>query len=363
MADSETELDLSSLASYFAAELDVTLVDTEVLHDGLNLSLALSTDDGERYVLRRPNKFRHTAAFNDVTQEYRTLELLAETDVPAPKPVHVCTDESVVGDPFLVMSYLDGEVVPLGSSLPERFRNPAAREQVGNDLVDTLADLHSLDTEPFAAVCDHQSTRDEVTYATDRLESATAVTGHEPPRLREVADWLERNVPEQATTTVVHGDFRPANVHFGSTDRPELVGVLDWETAGLGDPLVELGYLLLRWRDDGDPTPSLDGIKRRHSNDEVIRDLHETNERGLAPFTNRPGSPSRRDLVERYEARTGIAFEHERFYRALAAFVLATVWADLHRYQVEAGEESDWEPYVEYMSLLAYSIASGEHML
>lgn len=361
MADEETDIDVSSLAAYLATEFDVTLVDTEVLHDGLNLSLALSTDDGVRYVLRRPNKFRDTAAFNDVTQEYRTLELLAEADVPAPEPVLVCPDESVVGDPFLVMEHLDGEAVPLGEPLPERFRNPTAREQVGNDLVDVLAEIHSLDVGPFAEVLDRQTVQDEVTYATDRLDAATAVTGHEPPELREVAAWLERHAPDQAATTVVHGDFRPANVHFGGTDRPEIVGVLDWETAALGDPLVELGYLLLRWRDDGDPTPSLDDIEAE--NDEVIQDLRETNERGLAPFTNRAGSPSRRDLVERYEARTGIDFEHERFYRALAAFVLATVWADLHRHRVEAGEDSDWEPYIEYMSLLAHSIASGEHTI
>lgn len=98
----------------------------------------------------------------------------------------------------------------------------------------------------------------------------------------------------------------------------------------------------------------------RHDDEDVLGDLAETNERGLAPFTSEPGSPSRRELVARYEDRTGITFEHERFHRALAAFALATVWADLHRYSVEAGEPSALEPRIEYVSAIATSIVEGE---
>jgi len=301
--------------------------------------------------------------FNDLRREYGVLQRLRETPIPAPTPVLFCEDESVVGDRFFVVTYLDGATVPLGSDLPERFQNPRSRERVAELLIWTLADVHTLDLEPFEDVCERQTPLDQVAHATARLDEATRVTGRDFSRLRSVGEWLRENEPSDTETTLVHGDYRPGNVLFAGTDRPEITGVLDWETAMLGDPLTELGYLLLRWRDEGDPTPSLDEIEARYANDDAIRELRVTNESGLAPFTAKPGSPSRRALVAHYEERTGITFEDERFYRAHAAFVLATVWADLHRYRVEVGQESDFAPLVDYMSLLAGSIVNGEFPL
>ncbi|WP_276257058.1 phosphotransferase family protein [Halomontanus rarus] len=364
MTEVDVDFDIAELESSLSAALDVTVVETEVLHDGLNLSLAISTANEERaYVLRRPNKLRHTEAFNDLKQEYGVMRRLEQTAVDAPEPVLVCEDESVIGDPFLVMTHLDGVSIPLGSYLPDRFQTPASRERVATRLIETLADVHTVDVDPFADVCERATPREQVARTTARLEAATAVTGHEPPALWDVAEWLRRNAPSDSETALVHGDYRPSNVLFAGADRPEIAGVLDWETAFLGDPLTELGYLLLRWRDEGDPTPSLDELEARCSNDDAIRDVRETNERGLAPFTNEPGSPSRRELVARYEDETGLSFENQRFYRALAAFMLATVWEDLHRYQIEAGAESDQEPHIDYMSMIARSIVSGEFKL
>ncbi|MFC7194919.1 phosphotransferase family protein [Halosimplex aquaticum] len=274
-----------------------------------------------------------------------------------------CEDESVIGDPFLVMEHLDGEPVPLGSDLPERFRNPRARGDVARLLIDALADLHSLDSGEFADVCERRPLGEQLDDVVAQLEEATSVTGRESPVLWEVADWLRSNVPSDSETAVVHGDFRPGNVLFAGAERPAIAGVLDWETAFLGDPLTELGYVLLRWRDDGDPMPSLDDLAARYGDGDAIEELRETNERGLAPFTNRPGSPSRRELVDRYEAATGIAYEHDRFYRAFAAFMLATVWEDIHRHRVEAGEEYNRESHIDHMALIARSIADEEFPL
>jgi aminoglycoside phosphotransferase (APT) family kinase protein len=360
MTETGTDIDTSRLESSLSEQLDVVVVETERLHDGLNLSLAISTEEaGRAYILRRPNKLRHAESFLDVNEEYEVMRRLRETDIDAPEPVLVRGEDSVLGDPFLLMTYLDGETVPLGSPLPERFRDSSARERVATLLIDTLADIHSVDLEPFDDVCERQTARDQVARVTDQLDAATSVTGHEPPALWDVADWLEQNAPTDSETALIHGDYRPSNVLFAGEDQPHLVGVLDWETAFLGDPLTELGYLLLRWRDDNDPTPQLNDLRARYSNDDVLRDLQETNKHGLAPFTNEPGSPSRQELVIRYEDRTGITFENERFYRALSAFMLATVWEDLHRHEVAAGRESDWEPYVDYMSMIADSIVSG----
>ncbi|WP_459191849.1 phosphotransferase family protein [Halosimplex sp. J119] len=364
MTESGVAFETAGLRSYLSEELGETVTDIEVIHDGLNLSLAVSTESGaDAYVLRRPNEMRQADSFVDVTSEYAVMRRLEASPVPVPEPVLVCEDESVIGDPFLVMEYLDGEVVPLGSGLPERFQTPEARGEVASLLVDALADLHSVDPSEFADGCDRRPVGDQLDDVITQLDEATAVTGRDSPVLREVAAWLRSNLPAESETALVHGDFRPGNVLFAGPERPEIAGVVDWETAFLGDPLTELGYLLLRWRDDGDPTPSLDGLEASGASADTIEELRETNEYGLAPFTNRPGSPSRRDLVERYEERTGIEYENDRFYRAFAAFMLATVWEDIHRYRVEAGEESDLVPHIDYMAAVARSIADGEFPL
>lgn len=352
-------IDTAALASSLSADLGAAVVDAEVLHDGVNLSVRISTADGTAYVLRRPNALRGLASFNGVAGEYGVLERLRETPIPAPEPVLVREDASVLGDPFLVMTFLEGESVPLGADLPGRFREAEAREAVATRLVDTLADIHSVDPGPFADVCDRRPLRAGVERAVDQFEAATEATGHDPPGARDVVDWLRRNVPPDAGTALVHGDYRPSNVLLARTDRPKVAGVLDWETAFLGDPLTDLGYLLLRWRDGGDPTPPLDGIGERHPNADAIRELEAFNERGMAPFTAKPGSPSRRELVARYENRAGTVFEHDRFYRAFAAFGLAAVWENLHRHRTDPGKE----PYVEYMLLLAESVIGGEFPL
>lgn len=355
-----TTIETAELEPFLSATLDTAIVDIEVLHDGLNLSVAISTEDENVYVLRRPNKLRHTSLFNDLRRECRVLRRLEDTAIPAPRPVLFCDDESVIGDSFLLTTHLDGTAVRLGADLPERFQDAHSRSRAAGRLVDTLADIHSLDVERFADVCERQTPREEVARTTERLDEATAVTGHELPTLWIVAEWLRENVPSASATTLVHGDYRPSNVLFAGTERPEISGVLDWETAFLGDPLTELGYLLLRWRDEGDPTPPLDGLEARYPNEDGLEELREANRRGLSPFTAKPGSPSRRELVARYESETGIAFEHERFYRAHAAFGLATVWEDLHRHRMETEDGPSETPlWVEYVSLIAESIISG----
>lgn len=353
------DADTASLASYLETELRASVRETEVLHDGLNLNVAVETAEG-RYVARRPNKLRETALFNGVADEYRILELLDDTAVPAPSPVLLCEDPSVLERPFLVTTYVDGEAVPLGTDLPERFRSPMGRRAVAHLLVDTLAAVHGVEPGPFEAVCEHKTARQQVDDALDRVDAAAAATGRPFADLRAVGERLLAAAPEHRTTTLVHGDLRPGNVLFAGDDEPRVGGVLDWETAMLGDPLTELGYLLLRWRDDGDPTPSVEELAERYPDNGALADLRETNERGLCPFSAEAGSPGRADLLARYEDATGTTIDHGQFYVAHAAFMLATVWADLHRVAVETDRDSDKEPYVDYMAAMAELALDGD---
>lgn len=352
--------DVARLESFLASELDVDVVGTELLQDGLNRSIAISTADESRaFVLRQRRKLPDASYIIDISDEFRVLQSLTGTPVPAPEPVLFCDDESLLGGRFFVMTALDGESIPLGSTLPERFQTPESRRRVGHLLVDTLADIHAVDTERFEGSCKHVPPRDQIERSVDRLDVAAAETKLDLSALRDVARWLREHVPADSRTTLVHGDYRPGNVLFEGTDQPAVGGVIDWETALLGDPLTELGYLLLRWRDDGDPVPALDDLVSRYPDSDAIGELRAMNEHGLAPFTSEPGSPTRRELVARYEDRTGYSFDHRQFYLALAAFMLATVWVDLHRHDAESGSASEREPYIAYMTMLAESIVDG----
>ncbi|MFC6725474.1 phosphotransferase, partial [Halobium palmae] len=118
MSDVDAALDASALRSYLSGALDAEVVDCEVLGDGLNLVVAVTTtEDGPAYVLRRPNELRRTSLFVDLGAEHDLLRRLRNTEVPAPEPVHLCDDESLLGGPFAVQTRLDGEPFPRGSEL------------------------------------------------------------------------------------------------------------------------------------------------------------------------------------------------------------------------------------------------------
>ena len=357
MADGS--MDVTALGSFLSDELGVSVTETEVLHDGLNLLVGIETSSGDTYVLRRPNKLRDTGYMNGIETEYAVLRRLHDTVVPTPAPVLFHDGGSVFDDTFFVMSRLDGETVPNGAQLPDRFRNPESRERVATRLVDTLGDIHSLDTEPFAEVCKRWTPLEQVETALERLDAAARVTGREWPRLRRVAERLRRNAPSSPEMRLTHGDFRPSNVLLDGPQIPAVAGVLDWESAMVGDPLTDLGYFLLHWRDDGDPRVDLDEFESTCSA-ATRRDLKRMNEDGLCPFAVEPGSPDRRELVARYEDRTEFDVRNESFYRAHAAFLLAMVWEDLERDAIEAGADPGPAPFVEYMALLAERVVDDE---
>lgn len=359
-------LPLADLEAVLADELGETVTDTEVLDGALNTMVAVSTESTENaYVVRQASEMRDSDLFVDLDREYRVLEALAETDVPAPEPVAYCDDESVLGDPFVVTTFLDGEPVPVGSRLPERFQTEAGRRAVGEELVDALADVHAVPAERFAGVCERQTPLEQVESFADRLDRATDASGRDVPGLWRVVDWLREHAPPERETRLTHGDFKSGNVFFADGTPPEITGVFDWETASLADPRTELGYLLFYWRDDGDPTPGLDAVRERYGDEypDAVADVEAAAEHGFYRYANRPGSPSRRELVERYEAKAGLSFEHDRFYRAHAALGLAAVWEDIHGRQVGAGEHSDWPPLLDYTAAVTSSIVDGDFEL
>ena len=356
-----TETEQAKLGPWVEAELGEQIVSLDLVADGLNLVVAVSTPDDD-YILRRPNELRDTPMFINTLREYRALKRLATTEIPAPRPIAHCQDESILGDPFLLMTRLDGDVVPLGSRLPGRYRHSAARKRLANDVIDTLATLHTTPTAPFKKICETHPIADHVAADVARVKRAAETVPESFSELAAVGDWLRDHVPEPTDTVVTHGDYRPGNILFSGAPSsgdntthtpplPTVSGVLDWETLSLGDPRTELGYLLLRWRDAGDPTPTLDSVRTSDESDSIPRGIKQAAASGLAPYTSAPGSPSRHELIARYESRTGHSMDRLRFMFVSAAFSLAAVWMTLHAQ--DGGGDTGRLPWIDYLRLTA----------
>lgn len=352
--------DVARLESHLVEKLDEESVAATVLEDGLNRVIQVATtDDPQAYVVRQPIQNRDDAGFVDITIEHELLERLDGTDIPTPAPVYLCDDESILGGPFSVIEYVDGASLPWGEPLPEGYRDSQSRERVGHLLVDTLADLHNVDAERFADVCERVTPREQVARSVSQLETATDATGHDPTTLWRVADWLQDNAPDRPASALVHGDYKPDNVFVEWTDGPEVSAVVDWETATLRDPRTDLGYLLFYWREADDPSPALDDLAACHP-ESAIAEIRERARSGFWPFTMQPGSPSRRDLVSRWERSTSLDYRNDRFYRALGALGLATVWEGLYASALDRGEDvTGWEAHVEHVARLAGAIVDG----
>ncbi len=344
---SDEPIDAAALDSFLRRQVGEPVVETASMSDGLNRVVAVTTTTSE-YVLRQPQKLRDTSYMNELRSEYR---LLATLQIPTPEPVAFCENGS--DTPFFLMERRAGTTIPFGSRLPERFQSPSDRRQLARSLIDTLAAIHKPTRD--TAHCGSRSVAAGIRADLDRIERREAATGFDASRLRAVGHRLLRAAPPTTRQTLTHGDYRPGNVLVA--DQPVVSTVLDWETATMADPMVDVGYFLLRWRDETDTRLSIDELADQYP-PETLAELRERNAEGMAPFTTEPGSPSREQLVARYERQTGFDVQRLTYYRALAAFQLASVWLDLHWHRVTHDEPSDYPPTIDYMTLVADTLAS-----
>jgi aminoglycoside phosphotransferase (APT) family kinase protein len=290
-----------------------------------------------RYVLRRPPGGPLPPGTHDVAREYRVLSGLAGSGVRAPRAVLLCEDASVIGAPFYLMERVDGVVIR--EEMPPALDGSEDRRRIGEELVDALVELHSVD--PATAglgglgkpegFCARQIRR--------RREQLAMTVAHTRPRpdLEEVAAWLAENVPASPPPTVVHGDYNLHNVAFAPEAPARLVAIYDWELATIGDPLTDVGWMIATWREATDP-------------ESVLGDL---------AMTARPGFMTRKELAERYESRSGRPFEHPTFYRVLALFRLAVALEGLYALHLLGTSDDPWHAKMEHVvpSLAAGALA------
>ena len=280
-----------------------------------NVTFGLSTG----VVMRRPPRGPLPPSAHDVLREARLLRALEGTPVRVPTVLAVCDDESVIGAPFYVMEEVRGEVIT--DSMPEALDTPDQRGRVADELIDSLVELHAVDW----AAAGLEGFGKPTGYLERQLRRFTGLWEHnrtrELPEVEEVGSWLAANIPDSPPATIVHGDYRLGNTMFASVSPARLVAILDWEMATIGDPLADVGYMMIHWTRPGDAV----GRFNLHS------------------VTTLPGFPDRHELIERYEQRSGRSMQALNWYVTLALWK-AVVFMEGNYKRAVAGSTDD--PYL-----------------
>ena len=263
---------------------------------GSNFTFLLERGD-DRFVLRRPPRPPLPPSAHDMVREAGLQNAIRAAGFGRlAEIVAVCEDLDVLGVPFYVMRFLDGDVVT--NELPAGLERTEARRRLGLDLVDTLVEIHAADVSrpELAAFARPGSYLERQVRRFAQLWELNKT--RELPDVEQVGAWLTARVPEQLAPTVVHGDYRLGNMMVARGEPTRILAVLDWEMGAIGDPRADVGYLLATYSEPKGRASAL----------------------GSSPVTAEPGFPSRAELVEHYAAASG------RDVGALAWFEALALW-------------------------------------
>ena len=302
-AHQAAQIDTDALARYLTAELPDFRgpVAAEKTPTGQSNPTFLLASPSGRYVLRKKPPGQLLKSAHAVEREYRVMKGLEHSEVPVPRMLLLCEDESVLGTPFFVMEYVDG-IVFWDPALPELSK--AQRGRVYDEQNRALAALHSVDPTSIGLA---DFGRAGSYFARQRDRWTKQYRASETERLESMETliaWLAANEPpDDGRVSLVHGDYRLDNMIFAK-DASRLLAVIDWELSTLGHPFSDLAYQCMQWR-----LPNRD----------AMRGLGDVDRSAL-------GIPTEEDYVAKYCARMQIAaIPHWKFCLAFSFFRLAAI--------------------------------------
>ncbi len=333
------ELDAARIAGYLHATFGL---ESEVLVEQFpsgHSNLTYLVRAGRReFVLRRPPFGTTVKSAHDMGREFRVLTGLEKIYPLAPRPLAYCEDASVLGAPFYLMTRLDGIILrkslPPGVTIPEETARRFCRA-----FIDNLAAIHSLDlgaTGLRALGKPEGYVQRQVEGWTKRYHDART---EDVPGMARLAGWLSANRPPESGAALIHNDYKPDNIVLDPADLGRILGVLDWEMATVGDPLMDLGCTLAYWV-EGDDTAEMQALK-------------------FAPTTC-PGFFRRRELAELYRVRTGREPGDIVFYYAFGLFKLAVIIQQIYfRYAKGLTRDERFAGFGEAVKVLARRAAEA----
>jgi aminoglycoside phosphotransferase (APT) family kinase protein len=264
-----------------------------------NLTFTVTDADGRRWALRRPPLGKGLTSAHDMAREHKVISALAPTDVPVAPTIGLCEDESVNGAPFFVMEFVDGPILRTQQAAVEEF-GEAERHAIGERVADTLVAIHAVDPDEVG-IGDLGKKQDYVARQLHRWHGQWEKSKtREIPLVDDVHERLSARIPDQGPATIVHGDYRLDNMILS----PEgaVAAVVDWELCTLGDPLADVGMLMVYWGEPGDDLIPL-----------------------LDVPTTAPGFPGRDEVKARYGELSGRDLSEIDFYVALGHWKLAII--------------------------------------
>jgi len=254
-------------------------------------------------ILRRPPAGTRAKSAHDMGREFRVQEALRPVFPYVPQMVGLCQDSSILGAEFYVMERIAG-IIPRARFPKGLVLTRQQTRQLCINLVDGLVDLHRVDV--AATGLAHLGkgpgyAKRQIAGWSDRYVKARTWN---VPTFQYVRDWLREHAPDDVATCVIHGDWRLDNVVLDPAQPTHIIGVLDWEMATIGDPLMDLGNSLAYWI-QADDNFLLKTTRRQP--------------------THLPGMLTRREAVERYLACTGLRTDNWAFYEVYGLFRLAVI--------------------------------------
>jgi aminoglycoside phosphotransferase (APT) family kinase protein len=304
-----------------------------------NLTFAVTDSAGQQVVLRRPPTGSILPTAHDMAREHRVISALSPTPVPVPRALALCEDPGVNGAAFYVMEHVSGHVLR-DKQTAESLLGERQRRRASESLAFVLAALHSVDVDAVGlsdlarreGYLERQLSRWHGQFDKSQVEGAERAAV-----VDEVFERLAEQVPEQLGTAIVHGDYRLDNTMLN--DDGEVAAVLDWEICTLGDPLADVGLLMVYWSEPGDTVTALN----------------------VAP-TLAPGFASRAEMRRLHGEATGRDLTGLGYYVAFGYWKLACILQGvLARYLAGAGggDPSGVDTFAAHVRLLGEAAADS----
>ena len=296
-----------------------------------NLTFRVTDSRGREMVLRRPPLSHGLASAHDMSREHRIITALRGSAVPVAPALGLCIDPEVNGAPFYMMEFVTGNILRDQSSA-ERLLKPLARQRAGTSLIETMAAIHAVDINAVGlddlarheAFIERQLKRWYGQFNAQKTRELSAID--------RVHDELRKRIPVQGPATIVHGDYRLDNCIVD--DDGNISAVLDWEICTLGDPLADLGLLMVYWTGPGD---------------ESINSGFQA--------TKAQGFVNRQELAEKYAAITSRDISQLNFYVAFAVWKLACILEGVYARYVGGAlgsrNANELEPFKDQVDSLA----------
>jgi aminoglycoside phosphotransferase (APT) family kinase protein len=304
-----------------------------------NLTYRVEDSAGHRWALRRPPVSHVLPTAHDMSREHRIISALGPAGIPVARAIGLCTDVEVNQAPFYVMEFVDGHILRTAEQVVAAYDEPR-RKEIGKNLALTLAQLHKVD--PDEVGLGDLARREgyierQIRRWSEQFRNGI-VNGDDYGGLVErVGSELAARIPEQKGVGIVHGDYRLDNTVFN--DEGGVRAILDWELCTLGDPMADLGLIMVYWNDRSDDGGAVVGSA-----------------------TMAPGMARRADLLAYYAEASGRDVSALPFYTAFGYWKLACIMQGVYaRYLGGAGggDSGGFDGYPESVRRLATSAAEA----